>query len=1207
MKRSALLLCLLFVAALSTTTGSQDITATYDEDITYIGAGISPDPYLLPLALDDGTQSAQTITQTFLRFVLADYTYAIIAADAIGNQAVHDVRINGGGDLEVTMLSPSENGFTDRSRFPVRVRTGVAADCEWAWAVPGSTRQYEPMSTEDREKHEIPGFQEAHRFSEGEAVPVTISCAGDDATTQVAHYGIGWTQDPASVEASLWPSVVTRQGQPVRIEVTSDQPTRCEVYDGQETLITESQIARYHRFEGLSSSPQYYSLRCEDALGEELPQQELNINQDYATAALEAQLKYPLRSVDTTDPVIAVETNKLATCTADFGTPIKLGALSQGTLHQRVIPLEESASGTVTCTSGEDSVDVEVDITIDMDGPSTVFSKDPTICSGSQDVLLEVASGEDTRYVIIEADGKAFVREWPADSTQTLIRQGGLALAAGDSISLTGIDSAGNRGETDTVSVTANPPAGCEVIGVEQTIELVNPPGGAAEEETFTLIVNSEFPSTCSWSVDGEEDQPFTETGETSHEEEDFGTKSGLTSAKEVTLRVTCEDEIAQSTSKEFLLAYDLAEPSISLSADPDPVTDVLDRSSTITVDADQQVRCQLDEGGFTPEYSDTHTFDVSIPFNAQERTFEVSCENLLEGTGTDSITISENYPSTMTISIEAPSVTQDTTIPMNVSTTIPASCTVVQVDETLDTEEGFKHEGEFELEEGKHELTVRCQEENGDKTKDQNKTILVDGTPPRLRIASPLLTCGLDEYVAYGNVTDAVSGPDSVEVEFLGENYSTKEFDEGRWRIKIENINLTAGRTYTLLARATDKAGNLAEDAEARIGAERTTSGACDINPPRAKLYENEQLNGTIVELGCQDEEGTCDDDYEIGFADPEGKCSLSAEKFSDNETWALKKDTKVCWKVADIAGNTDEDSTIVEVINFSAILHCNNEIKDRDETGVDCGGVDCIDCSKKNETNTSACIIDAECPGSECKAGVCSDNHCSNGIKDDDETDVDCGGADCQGCEIEQTCKIALDCTSNSCEFSTCIAPSCTDQKVNGDETDADCGGSCDAKCAIGKRCKVDADCETNICSSGVCSQQELETQYPDNDTDDPYVPPEEESNLLAWIFIIIGILLSLGGGGYIVWEQQHPQKTQPKRSSALTQQGSAVRTDPFGGQAGPTGPAGPAPDFASSKLREEARKKRQAAREGDRKELLSEFEGSDSQQGDEDEKDD
>lgn len=53
------------------------------------------------------------------------------------------------------------------------------------------------------------------------------------------------------------------------------------------------------------------------------------------------------------------------------------------------------------------------------------------------------------------------------------------------------------------------------------------------------------------------------------------------------------------------------------------------------------------------------------------------------------------------------------------------------------------------------------------------------------------------------------------------------------------------------------------------------------------------------------------------------------------------------------------------------SCAVHCENGFQDADETGIDCGGIDCLPCS-----------------------------HCENEIQDADETGLDCGGLDCAPC---------------------------------------------------------------------------------------------------------------------------------------------------------------------------------------------------------------
>ena len=53
----------------------------------------------------------------------------------------------------------------------------------------------------------------------------------------------------------------------------------------------------------------------------------------------------------------------------------------------------------------------------------------------------------------------------------------------------------------------------------------------------------------------------------------------------------------------------------------------------------------------------------------------------------------------------------------------------------------------------------------------------------------------------------------------------------------------------------------------------------------------------------------------------------------------------------------------------------------------------------------------------------------HCDNKVKDADESDVDCGGSDCFGCANSQTCVQASDCDSNLCVGGSCeatLAPS-------------------------------------------------------------------------------------------------------------------------------------------------------------------------------------
>jgi hypothetical protein len=91
-----------------------------------------------------------------------------------------------------------------------------------------------------------------------------------------------------------------------------------------------------------------------------------------------------------------------------------------------------------------------------------------------------------------------------------------------------------------------------------------------------------------------------------------------------------------------------------------------------------------------------------------------------------------------------------------------------------------------------------------------------------------------------------------------------------------------------------------------------------------------------------------------------------------------------------------------------------CDDQIRNGDETGIDCGGT-CGRC----EIGAS-CKVNADCEDSDCQSGVCTAFPCFNHVRDGDETDVDCGG-DCRTCSGGRTCGGDADCASGTCTPST------------------------------------------------------------------------------------------------------------------------------------------------------------------------------------------
>src|SRR4051794_9615794 len=95
----------------------------------------------------------------------------------------------------------------------------------------------------------------------------------------------------------------------------------------------------------------------------------------------------------------------------------------------------------------------------------------------------------------------------------------------------------------------------------------------------------------------------------------------------------------------------------------------------------------------------------------------------------------------------------------------------------------------------------------------------------------------------------------------------------------------------------------------------------------------------------------------------------------------------------------------------------------------------------------------------------------NCNDNIKNGDETDVDCGGGLCTTCNSGKACRLATDCRSKLCLDGACLAAACDDKTRNGSETDVDCGGPSCPPCTVNALCAGTNDCVSHVCVGGRC----------------------------------------------------------------------------------------------------------------------------------------
>ena len=90
-----------------------------------------------------------------------------------------------------------------------------------------------------------------------------------------------------------------------------------------------------------------------------------------------------------------------------------------------------------------------------------------------------------------------------------------------------------------------------------------------------------------------------------------------------------------------------------------------------------------------------------------------------------------------------------------------------------------------------------------------------------------------------------------------------------------------------------------------------------------------------------------------------------------------------------------------------------------------------------------------------------------CTDNMKNGDETDVDCGGS-CGPCIDGMACVMADDCASRFCMTMVCSACS----TVSDCPSNTYClGGACVARKANGATCTIGEECLANFCVDGVC----------------------------------------------------------------------------------------------------------------------------------------
>jgi len=551
---------------------------------------------------------------------------------------------------------------------------------------------------------------------------------------------------------------------------------------------------------------------------------------------------------------------------------------------------------------------------------------------------------------------------------------------------------------------------------------------------------------------------------------------------------------------------------------------------ATLEVRTDDTTRCRYST---TPQNHSTMTAFEEQDFAAVNRhnlfseiidgssySYYAICENragLLSSRSTINFTV--NLSAQADIRVHSPQAIMGTgRFIFNITTAESTSCTYGDTESPttpLTSNDGRHHTSPLVVltESDDYVYYVRCLFSDGPLLK--AIPFVLDIAPPsKPNITADQYSCSLSKLKATFSAIDN-RGPVTLFNYTLSNSSGViREWQTSSANIDV-NLDLVDGQTYTWRVKAIDAVGHNGAENAKTVTASRPDIAACDDEPPVVAVDRDVIDNGVNITLFCVDAKTGCTDTFTYGLIPSQtAPCTPTAVR-NYNDSLIVQQSSRFCWIAKDNANNNASGSEYITVV--SNMSHCVNSVQDDDETDVDCGGATCLSCDIGDQ-----CVINGDCRSEYCLDDVCAEALCTDNVTNGDESDIDCGGS-CLACGLNKTCAAHSDCSSGFCDNNVCTESSCSDNVMNGDETDVDCGGSCDG-CGIDDHCLVDGDCNSGNCYLGYCA---LEVDQ------DPDPVIEEKNRVFQLILLIVGILLILGGVGYLMYVRYfNPPPLQPRK---------------------------------------------------------------------------
>ena len=457
-------------------------------------------------------------------------------------------------------------------------------------------------------------------------------------------------------------------------------------------------------------------------------------------------------------------------------------------------------------------------------------------------------------------------------------------------------------------------------------------------------------------------DTRFDTTGGTLHSIEEFDQITSGEKQRTVEWLITCKSSDGKLYgAKKLELGYDTTPPVITVIIDPqDPLIEPNQDHATMTVQTDEDSLCTYLQPtnepyplpgmpgqyryNFNHPQSDEHydllnrddydqTYSTRIPED-EERYFytatyttypyKVLCTNLAGRSSEETYEVIIDHANTLAVTIGTPTYVNTKRFTVNATTVLEASC-----DYSIDgkaaqplkaSDQNHYHQASVSLDplEETYRLTIRCNSTNSQNLKGSaQRDIMIDPEAPSItNITLKEATCGLEDAPqARLQSQDELSGIDHYEYELtIKKNTTTKTTSKELIELPVETP-LKEGDTYTIRARAYDKAGNIgAWSPKKTITATDENAEACDEKAPTGWPEIKDTTMGADVIIHCVDDKSGCAQTYGYAFVNDDEDCTEATYRSSASgitgdsydDPVSVTEDQKLCWQIKDAADNT-------------------------------------------------------------------------------------------------------------------------------------------------------------------------------------------------------------------------------------------------------------------------------------------------------------